>query len=209
MRDRFAIDPEAFEFHGEFNQEMKSERRPVSHSGHWFRRGNDIVVLLDDMDHPGDNELSEVSAGSIPSRKDLIDERIDYYAQEALYRMFKGDPGARADASGMFTAVKAGQLTGLYIENQFVPAKRAQRLGLGWWQLIPKGEDAILQLDPVALMAGPPLIAFRDSVKSDPSRLDPALRKAWATCQLLRAGQLKRCDLRPPNGIKSELSVCI
>ena len=84
-----------------------------------------------------------------------MDPNIDYHAQEALHRMFKGDPGAREDASGMFAAIKAGQLAGIYIVNQGVPAMRARKMNTWWWLVIPKGEDAILLLDPAALMDGP------------------------------------------------------
>ena len=66
--------------------------------------------------------------------------------------MFKGDPGAREDAGGMFTAVKGGGLAGIYIVDQGVPALRAQKMNLGWWQVIPSGEDAVLLLDPADLI---------------------------------------------------------
>ena len=177
-----------------------SEIFDFGQGGRWFRHGENIVVLPDTI-ATEDSELHEVPASGIPSRKELIDPRIDFHAQEALSRMFKGDPGAREDAGGLFTAVKSGGLAGIYIVDQGVPALRAQRMNLGWWQVIPNGEDAVLLLDPADLMAGPPLIAFRDKVKSDASRLDPALRKSWKAFLLMRAGQLGSCEattLRPP-----------
>ena len=180
--------------------EVDPEAQGMSRTGRWVRRGRNIVVLLDDKAQPGDSKVYEVSAGGIPSRRELIHPRIDFYAQEALYRIFQGDPGAREDAAQMLAAVKTGQLAGIYIVNQGVPAMRAQKMKLGWWQVIPKGEDAILLLDPANMMAGPPLIAFRDSVKSDPSRLDPALRKAWRTFQQKLTGQLAQCSPAQPCG---------
>ena len=120
------------------------------------------------------------------SARDVIDERIDVHAQYALQRMFKGDPSARADATQMLTAVKAGQLKGIYKEDQRVPAMLAKRWNTEWWQLIPEGEDAALIFEPVDPMIAPPIIVFRDQVRSIPYRIDPALRKAWASYSLMK-----------------------
>ena len=108
--------------------------------------------------------------------------------------MFKGDQGARNAAAQMFAAVKTGLLAGIYIVDQAVPALRARKLNTWWWLLIPKAEEAILLLDPTNPTAGSPLIAFRDQIKSDPSRLDLALLKAWASYKMLRAGRLDQCE---------------
>ncbi len=92
----------------------------------------------------------------------------------------------------MVDAVKSGQLAGIYCVNwQKHAAKRAERLGKTWWTAIPKGEDAVLMLDPDDLANGPPLIAFRREfgpsgpgcgrlkndtvVTASPGRLDAAL----------------------------------
>ena len=111
----------------------------------------------------------------------VIDSRIDVHAQYALLRMNKRGGAEQVDAIEMLSAVKGGRLAGIYKENQAVPAKLAQRQGKGWWQLIQAGEDAaaVRDVDPNA----PPLIVFRDKVRSDGSRLDPALRKAWAAAR--------------------------
>jgi hypothetical protein len=76
----------------------------------------------------------------------------------------------------MLGAVKSGALGGIYKEDQQVPALRAKRQGRGWWQVIPKGEDAHLFEAPPES----PLIVFRDPVRSNAARLDTALRKVWA-----------------------------
>jgi V8-like Glu-specific endopeptidase len=109
----------------------------------------------------------------------VIDSRIDVHAQYALLRMAKGDPSAQADASAMLAAVKSGRLAGIYKEDQQVPALRAKRQGIGWWQLIPAGRDAVVVNEAGAA----PIIVFRDRVRSDASRLDPALRAAWRSLQ--------------------------
>lgn len=74
--------------------------------------------------------------------KDVLSERIDVFAQRALFRMLKADPAAQADAKGMVFAVKTGQLAGIYKEDEYVPAMRAKKMRLGWWQLIARTDDA-------------------------------------------------------------------
>lgn len=106
----------------------------------------------------------------------VVDPRIDVFAQRALLRMFGGPMDAQSDASQMLAAIKAGTLAGIYKEDEQVPAKVARRLGTGWWQLIPSGQDAAYIEDP----AGSPIIVFRDGVRSNKDLLDPALRRAWA-----------------------------
>lgn len=108
--------------------------------------------------------------------------KIDVFAQRALFRMLSGDQNAAGTARSMVFAVKTGVLGGIYKEDQKVPALRARKMGLGWWQLIPKGEDAICLKGPSGSF---PLIVFRDKIRSDPSRLDAALRKAWTTCGIV------------------------
>lgn len=126
------------------------------------------------------SEEFETTSTAITSYS-VIDSRIDVHAQYALLRMNKRGGAEQVDAIDMLTAVKAGRLAGIYKEDQGVPAKLAQRQGKGWWQLIPAGQDAaaVRDVDPNA----PPLIVFRDKVRSDGARLDPALRKAWAAAR--------------------------
>lgn len=128
------------------------------------------------------------SGGPSFTRNDVIDERIDVFAQYSLLRMFKGDAAARGDGEGMLAAVKAGQLAGIYKEDERVPALRARNMNMGWWQLIPKGEDAALIGHSGNLLTGTPIIVFRDSIRSTPPRIDPALRKAWRSFLLMKTG---------------------
>jgi hypothetical protein len=118
-------------------------------------------------------EFSDAPFGEVTSPRDFIHPKIDVFAQYALIRMSKADPAARADALGMLAAVKANKLAGIYKEDERFPALRARNMGLTWWELIPKGFDAAIIPDL------PPFIVFRDSVRSNPAHLDPALRKAW------------------------------
>lgn len=154
-----------------------------------------------------DEEGELYSASPLPGavRVDPADPRIDVSAKFALQRMLRGDAGAQQDASGMIGAIQAGRLTGIYGDDLYAAVKVARRLSTERWLLVPKGEDAVLILDPAAPTQAPPTIIFRggegkppnDGVRRIPQRLDPALRKAWASFLLLRAGQLVRCDTGP------------
>jgi len=173
-----------------------STRILPSARGRWVRHGGSIVLL------PADGGAGEVQGevAVTATQAGVIDARIDVFAQYALLRMAKSpDPAARADASAMLGAVKAGTLAGIYKEDEQVPALRARRVGTSWWLVIPKGEDAAVLREP----AQPPLIVFRDSVRSDAARLDPALRKAWAS---LRPAE-PRCGTLPPGGGASLVSM--
>jgi hypothetical protein len=101
---------------------------------------------------------------------------IDVYAQRAIVRLSK-NPLTAADAHELLDAVKSREFRGIFIENQKVPALRAQKFGIWYGKLIPAGEDAVVVPAPPA-STEPPLIAFRDRVKANPVRLDPALVKA-------------------------------
>ena len=118
---------------------------------------------------------------------DVMSPSIDVFAQRALLRMLKADSDSNHLSRNMIYAVKLKYVGGIYKEDQRAPALRAQRMGKGWWQLIPKGEDAICLKGPAGLK---PMIVFRDKIRSIPSRLDPALRKAWMACGI--------ADLSPP-----------
>src|SRR6266542_624132 len=149
--------------------------------------------------------------------KDVIDNRISIPAQHSLVRLSK-NPATSVDAVGMLEEVKAGRLAGIFCVNWQNAAQRAIRLGKSWWTVIPRGEDAVLLLDPDDLMGGPPMVAFRRELDPDcgligreeksapsPARLDAALRKAWLSFRLLRSGKLAHCDRRPePTSTEAE-----
>lgn len=112
--------------------------------------------------------------------------------------MLKADPPTRKASVGMLAAVKAGMLGGIYQADQRVPAQRAQRIGLGWWQLIPSGQLAVCITEP---SSEPPIIAFKKSISSDRLRLGQALRGAWSQCGLPELAPPppsgRPCPLRP------------
>src|SRR5262249_29140676 len=117
------------------------------------------------------------------------------------------------DASGLLAAVKSGALAGIYGANLFAAVKLAQKLGTVWWELVPPGEDAALVIDPTEPLV-PPTIVFRavQTVGGQQkclvkTRLDPALRKAWATHLKSRRGELVPCNLiRVSDEGRSELA---
>lgn len=114
---------------------------------------------------------------------------IDVFAQRAIVRLSRS-PATAADAHGLLDGVKSRALRGIFIENQKVPALRAQKLGTWYGKLIPPGKDAVLVAGPPG-SSSPPLIAFRDSIKRNPVRLDPALVSAWRTFEPFgQAGQV-------------------
>lgn len=125
---------------------------------------------------------------------ELIDPHIDVDAQRSLRRLSLADAASSRDAHGMLRAVKSRELAGIYAADQQVPALRAQRLGRGWWQLIPEGEDAVMVLEQGEPVSPPPvgdrgpLIAFRETIRAQHERLDRALRRAWESFRSLRCG---------------------
>ena len=121
-----------------------------------------------------DAEVQKLSPSSV------IDSRIDVHAQYSLQRMiFRGDASSRMDGIQILSAVKAEMLAGIYKEDERVPAMLAKKQSLGWWELIPKGRDAALIFDKLN-RTKPPIIVFKNDIRSNSSRLDLALRKSWA-----------------------------
>jgi hypothetical protein len=111
--------------------------------------------------------------------EDIIDGRIDVDAQFSLIRMFGNDLYSAADASAMLSAVKAGELEGIYQVERRAPAMRAQSIGKGWWEILPMGFDAMCWTEPSSRK---PMIIYRKGIGPVSSRIDPALRNAWASC---------------------------
>ncbi|NML63596.1 hypothetical protein HHL22_00075 [Hymenobacter sp. RP-2-7] len=117
---------------------------------------------------------------------DVVQPTIDVHAQYALQRLLRSpDPAARADGNALLVAVRLGEVRGIYLENQRVPAQWARRQGGDWWGLLAPPDDAavLLSATPPAGPLDPPLLVLRDSIRNVPARLDPALRAAWHHAQ--------------------------
>lgn len=175
-------------------------------------------TISSDWDKTHDKLLEEtLGSSTLPTgrvltytQKDVIDNRISVPAQHSLVRLSK-TPATSFDAVGMLEAIKSGQLAGINCVNWERAAKRAVRLGQTWGTAIPKGEDAVLMLDPDNPSNGPPLIAFRreldprkdgcGTLKSDavlnpsPYRLDAALIRAWRAYSRFRSRDIVPCDV--------------
>ena len=140
--------------------------------------------------------------GSSPAGMSVIDSRIDVSAQKAILRMMKGDPNQKTAGSQLLTAIKSGQLAGIYGDDLRAAADLARRLGTVRWQIVPKGQDAALVLDPQAPDTAPPTVIFRgdegkekpNGVRGNPKRLDPALVRVWRTFIEYKTGNNK-CKL--------------
>ncbi|HJQ68513.1 MAG TPA: DUF4347 domain-containing protein [Blastocatellia bacterium] len=141
------------------------------------------------------------------TQKDVIDARISIPAQHALVRLSKHPPTSKY-AVALLEAIKQNRLAGIHCVNWEKTAKRALRLGLSWWTIIPRGEDAVLMLDPDNPMGGAPIIAFRRELDPDcgllknekrfaasPFKLDAALMKSWFALEALRTPIASRCLL--------------
>ncbi|MCI5130341.1 MAG: hypothetical protein D3904_02175 [Candidatus Electrothrix sp. EH2] len=115
--------------------------------------------------------------------QDVIDERIDVYAQKALLEMFSNGGNEAAAASSMLYAVKCEQLDGIYLPNQQVPALRAQGYG-GYWTIFQDTSDNSRCYKKTSKPTQKPIIVFRERIKSDRQAMSRALRDAWYQCQI-------------------------
>ena len=117
--------------------------------------------------------------------EDIIDPRIDEDAQYGLMRMLSGDDvGAASEASAMLSAIKNGDLAGIYQADRQAPALRVRALGSNWWEIIPRGADAICLTKP---SDSKPMIIYRKGIGATPRRIDPALLEAWPSCGVASA----------------------
>ncbi len=112
--------------------------------------------------------------------------------------MFEGDGDQAATASAILSAVKAGELAGIYQQDQRAPALRAQGMGKGWWQLfdgVPPERPALCWKEPAS---APPMIVLRRGMKFGVQVLDASLREAWEQCGLRAAAPRPHSDPPPP-----------
>ena len=110
---------------------------------------------------------------------DFIHERITMEAQLALSDMYKRGGEDCSLALSMLGAVERGELEGIYIEDQGKPALLGQRHGIGWWNLIPPGKNAL-----VLELESPPMLVLRKRAAAQRSTLPEVLKEAWQTSSL-------------------------
>lgn len=118
-------------------------------------------------------------AGQCWSQKDVIDGRIDSYAQKALIYMFTDEANNRSrEASAILCSVKRGDLEGVYLPDQKVPALRAKSVGSGWWKIL-NDRDSVCYKEPGDK---PPIIVFSEKIAKDRERLSSALVSSYNSC---------------------------
>jgi hypothetical protein len=138
------------------------------------------------------------SSSTSPSA--VIHPNIDVYAQYSLQRLLNSpDLAARADGAALLAAVQTGQLHGIYQVDQQVPARWAQERNGGWWQLLQPTHDAavLLWASPPYTAFWPPIIVFRPGIRSNATRIDSALRRAWQLLRQVAQLKLQRPSLTP------------
>lgn len=146
---------------------------------------------------PGGSEQLQPSppepqpAGPPWTPKDVMDSRIDVQGQRALFRLLKGNPALRIDASNILSAVKAGALKGIHQEDQQVPATRAVELGKWWGQILPKTGDGTCMTEPAGKA---PIIVMRRGTPPDQARYDAALISAWHGCGIAPTWPVRAYD---------------
>lgn len=109
--------------------------------------------------------------------RDLIHERIDVHAQRSLYRLLTyGNEFEQTVAADLWNDTQLDSLEGIYVVDQGVPAMRARDIGIGWWQIIPKGRPMVV-MDKPANRA--PLVALAKRILPYDKQVDEALVQAW------------------------------
>lgn len=158
--------------------------------------------------------VEPVSAGSqakkIWTTQDVIDNRISVDAQYSLIRMCRSQDNAkRADVTSMLSAILDDKtLAGIYQVNHQPPAMRAKALGMGWWNLIPKGKDSTCVKGMGGSGKSAPMIVYRKNIGPYKERVDQALKSAWRMCKDVYGLPDKAAipcviAVRPPTGGKS------
>ncbi len=128
-----------------------------------------------------DCPVTPVRGGPCWTTEDVINSAIDHHAQSALLRMFAGGGVPAAEASQILCAAKAGELEGVYLPDQQVPALRVRSQGGNWWEMIPAGSHSVCYQPPPDRA---PLIAFSKQIKDDRALVAIALSNAWHDCKL-------------------------
>lgn len=174
---------------------QKKKKLPA-YDGRVDVNGSTIKSLLKESGVNNANSFRLTEETESEAKIDPTDVRIDVDAKRSLSRMLKGDTETQQDATGLINAVNAGELGGIYGDSMMASIRYAKGHGTNWWLIIAKGEDAALVLDPKDLIAGTPIIIFRsqqnaapfDGIRRIPSRLDPAVKKAFKSYQRWKRG---------------------
>lgn len=146
---------------GEYRPESLEGRRLLAH---------ELTHVIQQSHAPGRTVVQRQASGT-PEAASVVDERIDVRAQFAFQRLFKGSPEDARDARDLFNDVKSGRIKGIYGDDLAAAALIAGRRNKARWELVPKGQDAILIDDE---LDDSPVVIFKAAAGGEP-RLDQAL----------------------------------
>lgn len=146
---------------GEYRPQNLEGRRLLAHE----------LTHVIQQSHSPDREVLQRQASGTPEAASVVDERIDVRAQFAFLRLFKGSPEDSKDATDLFNDVKNGTIKGIYGDDLAAAVLVAGRRGKARWELVPKGQDAILIDDE---FDDSPVVIFKAAAGEKP-RLDQAL----------------------------------
>lgn len=132
---------------------------------------------------------------------DFLNDHISVDGQYALYRLYQRGGAACHRAIQILSAVRSGQVQGVYKADEGKPAMLAQQNGTNWWSMqdhpsaVPKGGSAFMFEG-----ASPPMLVFKKEIAADRDGLASALDKAW-TASAIGATEL---NPSPPTGKSCE-----
>jgi len=146
---------------GQYQPETAAGRRLLAH---------ELTHVLQQR-RTSDGSLVQRQTAHSPEPNSVIDSRIDVRAQFALLRLFKREPPDSTDAVDLLNDVKSGKIKGIFGDDLARAAILAGERGKHRWELVPKGEDAIMLDDE---FDDTPVLVFKESAGQRP-RLDEAL----------------------------------
>jgi hypothetical protein len=135
---------------------------------------------------------------------DFLNEHISLQGQYALNRLYQRGGAECHHAIQILSAVRSGQVQGVYKADEGKPAMLAQRNGTGWWSLqdhpsaVPKGGAAF-----VFEGESPPMVVFKKEIADDREGLATALNNAW-NASAIGATEL---NPSPPSGKSCEPAI--
>lgn len=122
----------------------------------------------------------------------VVHPKIDVAGQRALGTWLDDGPDGVLNTLALVAMINSGDLDGVYLDNQGVPAQRARRLGLSWWTIVPEG-----QLGVVLMPSQPgeaPILVLKNKVATNPEARVEALGQAWVAGATVAVGGTIPCE---------------
>jgi hypothetical protein len=181
--------------------ELSTASHPTLGPGRLVPRQGAVDLNIEQEPFEFDFDFDEYEFEESIDKINPRDERIDVRAKFALQRMRDKRPDMHEDAIRLIKSINSGQLAGIYGDDLAASVRVAKKHGLHRWQLVPKGHDSALVLEPADPITLPPTIIFRGDtpdISKNPNRLDLALQIASRTFELWRTRQINFCDTPVP-----------